>query len=412
MFGDEQGSAQVMMQVTLDASGEMLPASVTDPITRNAYTPYGAVRGANNLSIDHGWLNKIADTDTGLTYLGARYYDLLTSRFISPDPLMNPKDPLTLDGYMYAGNNPVTFRDVSGLYRPKDPGFRIDLGEVSGSKGGSAPSTSKERGRATTGAETPGELSPELQWIDDRNFGDTTRCELVGACSANPTQNVFSGTLLTTLTAWDTAYRETKPIHALLDILSLVGQGNLGIAASILDGVIYACEGNWGDAILSAAGALPGVPILKKVPAIGMALRVGLKGLGLKTGAEQTHYTGLIEARNYLQSKPAPDIGQRLRDARRLPQSMDYGASGNPGTVLTQFSSDGYLSSYAQYDGEGDLFLVVRVTGRDDLGFATGATADFYSVNESGVGVHPHSQMPGLSGVVAEQFLPAGSRDA
>jgi RHS repeat-associated protein len=104
------------MQVTLDgATGAMAPASVTDPITRNAYTPYGAVRGAKSPSIDHGWLNKIADADTGLTYLGARYYDPLTSRFISPDPLMNPMDPKTLDAYMYANNNPTAFQDPSGL---------------------------------------------------------------------------------------------------------------------------------------------------------------------------------------------------------------------------------------------------------------------------------------------------------
>ena len=119
MFGDEQGSAQVMMQVTLDASGAMAPASVTDPIARNAYTPYGAVRGADNLSISHGWLNRIADSDTGLTYLGARYYDPLTSRFISPDPLMNPMDPRTLDAYMYANNNPISYSDTSGLYASK-----------------------------------------------------------------------------------------------------------------------------------------------------------------------------------------------------------------------------------------------------------------------------------------------------
>jgi len=103
------------MQVTLDASGAMLPASVTDPVFRNAYTPYGAVRGADNLTISMGWLNKIADTDTGLTYLGARYYDPLTSRFISPDPLMNPMNPKTLDAFMYANNNPVSFSDPTGL---------------------------------------------------------------------------------------------------------------------------------------------------------------------------------------------------------------------------------------------------------------------------------------------------------
>jgi RHS repeat-associated protein len=122
MFGDEQGSATVMMEVTLDATGAMNPASVTDPIARNAYTPYGAVRGTgtpaenDKLSISKGWLNQVSDqASTGLVYLNARYFDPLTSRFISPDPLMNPMDPKTLDAYMYADNNPVAFTDASGL---------------------------------------------------------------------------------------------------------------------------------------------------------------------------------------------------------------------------------------------------------------------------------------------------------
>ncbi len=116
MFGDEQGSATVMMQVTLDASGAMVPASVTDPVSRNAYTPYGAVRGADNLSVDHGWLNQVTDeASTGLVYLNARYYDTGTSRFVSPDPLMNPADPRTLDAFRYADNNPVTYTDATGL---------------------------------------------------------------------------------------------------------------------------------------------------------------------------------------------------------------------------------------------------------------------------------------------------------
>jgi RHS repeat-associated protein len=106
-----------MMQVTLDATtGAMAPAEVTDPITRNAYTPYGAVRGADNLTISKGWLNQVTDeASTGLVYLNARYYDTGTSRFVSPDPKMNPADPRTLDAFRYADNNPVSFTDASGL---------------------------------------------------------------------------------------------------------------------------------------------------------------------------------------------------------------------------------------------------------------------------------------------------------
>ena len=90
----------------MDASGA---------VTRNAYTPYGTKRAGSNVASAHGWLNQIADADTGLTYLNARYYDPHLGRFLSPDPLMNPGDPRTLDPYAYSANNPVAYSDASGL---------------------------------------------------------------------------------------------------------------------------------------------------------------------------------------------------------------------------------------------------------------------------------------------------------
>jgi len=137
LLGDMQGSAQVMMKVDPDAqssTGLEVASSTTvnleTDVTRSAYMPYGAVRGDDNLSIDHGWLNQVTDeTDTGLVYLNARYYDPVLSRFVSPDPLMKPSDPSTLDPYLYAGNNPVTYSDASGLCYT-GPGARGYVGSV------------------------------------------------------------------------------------------------------------------------------------------------------------------------------------------------------------------------------------------------------------------------------------------
>ena len=123
LFGDYQGSAQLMM------SNEVDPSTAT--IQRNAYTPYGAVRefdpdgsagsaSANPLTIERGWLSQVADEastnlGTGLTYLNARYCDPVASRFISPDPMLDVMDPKTLDPYRYAENNPVSYADATGL---------------------------------------------------------------------------------------------------------------------------------------------------------------------------------------------------------------------------------------------------------------------------------------------------------
>ncbi len=126
MLGDEQGSTHVVMTVTTTTGGAMVAATLADAsaITRTSYTPYGVLRGADNLAVDRGWLGQVEDrivgtgassTGTGLTYLNARYYDPVLSLFLSPDPLMNPGDPRTLDPYRYADNNPVVFTDASGL---------------------------------------------------------------------------------------------------------------------------------------------------------------------------------------------------------------------------------------------------------------------------------------------------------
>jgi len=123
LLGDMQGSAQVMMKVDPDAQSptglEEASSTIVNletDVTRSAYMPYGAVRGDDNLSIDHGWLNQVTDeTDTGLVYLNARYYDPVLSRFLSPDPLVSISNPETLDPYAYGYNNPVLYSDASGM---------------------------------------------------------------------------------------------------------------------------------------------------------------------------------------------------------------------------------------------------------------------------------------------------------
>jgi RHS repeat-associated protein len=122
LFGDVQGSAQVMVTHTVALDGT-LDAISENSVSRNAYAPYGTTRGAgtsavnDGLAISRGWLNQVSDeASTGLVYLNARYYDPAVARFVSPDPLMNPEDPKTLDPYRYAENNPISFKDATGLF--------------------------------------------------------------------------------------------------------------------------------------------------------------------------------------------------------------------------------------------------------------------------------------------------------
>jgi RHS repeat-associated protein len=55
------------------------------------------------------------DSDLGLYYLRARYYNPATGRFLSRDPKEgNPSDPKSLHKYLYAGGNPVSALDPTG----------------------------------------------------------------------------------------------------------------------------------------------------------------------------------------------------------------------------------------------------------------------------------------------------------
>ena len=56
------------------------------------------------------------DTETGLYYVGARYYDAETGRFISPDDVsyLDPESINGLNRYAYCFNNPVMYSDGSG----------------------------------------------------------------------------------------------------------------------------------------------------------------------------------------------------------------------------------------------------------------------------------------------------------
>jgi RHS repeat-associated protein len=75
------------------------------------YDPYGVV--ISNTGTDYnpfGYTSGYTDSTTGLIHLGARYYNPADGRFTQPDPSGQESNL-----YGYAGDNPVTFVDSTGL---------------------------------------------------------------------------------------------------------------------------------------------------------------------------------------------------------------------------------------------------------------------------------------------------------
>jgi RHS repeat-associated protein len=80
-----------------------------------SYDPYGREIANTNASLynPYRYGGAYQDADTGLSQMGARYYDASTGRFTQQDPL--PESMVEAQRYGYTPGNPVNFIDPSGL---------------------------------------------------------------------------------------------------------------------------------------------------------------------------------------------------------------------------------------------------------------------------------------------------------
>lgn len=116
------GVAQASETVTYfhsDAAGSpMLATDVNGlQVWKETYRPYGdrLIQSASSAANDVWFAGASVDDGTGLSYMGARYYDATIGRFVAVDPLrFNPLDLHSLNRYAYANNNPFKFVDPTG----------------------------------------------------------------------------------------------------------------------------------------------------------------------------------------------------------------------------------------------------------------------------------------------------------
>ena len=120
---DRMGS----INATTDGSGA--------EVLRRSYRSYGELLGQTGTDTESlGYIGQRTDSETGLTYLHARYYDPALGMFLSPDPI-----GADLNTYRYASGNPANFSDPSGLltaictgygwgsYNPDDSDFQEEI---------------------------------------------------------------------------------------------------------------------------------------------------------------------------------------------------------------------------------------------------------------------------------------------
>lgn len=128
-------AAQTVTYFHNDVSGTPLLATdaAGNVVWKENYRPYGdRLTNAPASSNNKLWFaGKSFDAATGLSYMGARYYNPTLGRFMSFDPKgIDPEDIQGLNGYAYANNNPYKFVDPDG-HSPIDVAFlAYDLGKL------------------------------------------------------------------------------------------------------------------------------------------------------------------------------------------------------------------------------------------------------------------------------------------
>ncbi len=102
-------------------------------VWKERYRPYGERLSNPPAAVDNKlWIaGQPFDPSTGLSYMGARYYDPVLGRFMGVDSAeVNSDDVNGLNRYAYAANNPHRYVDRDG-HSPLDVVFLVyDLGKL------------------------------------------------------------------------------------------------------------------------------------------------------------------------------------------------------------------------------------------------------------------------------------------
>ncbi|MFI6645726.1 polymorphic toxin-type HINT domain-containing protein [Streptomyces sp. NPDC050504] len=108
-------------------TAELAIDPATGTHTQRRMEPYGAPRGTQPdkgaWPGEKGFVGGTIDESTGLTQIGARQFDPLLGKFISPDPVIDHNDPQQLNAYAYSHNRPFTSSDPTGLRDPEEVSY-------------------------------------------------------------------------------------------------------------------------------------------------------------------------------------------------------------------------------------------------------------------------------------------------
>ena len=307
-----------------------LDRTLTTPTWRQQ-TPFGASRGTTVSWADNlGFLNKPQDATTGLTDVGARWYDPTIGRFESLDPVLEASSPQQLNGYTYAADNPITGSDPTGEMYATPGGAGCGLqacltGKFNNVSNTSSSSTTKKTG--TTTSPTPLQQAKQQLAADEAK-----KREIAEAIAA--------------LKAYEEEQRHILEVEAAED---RIGSSNCsgvdfrlgacpGEEAAIGDGLATYCSGSagWGCLITGLSAIIPIGEIADALGVPAAILGAGSKALdAIAPGLSDAIATGLSGINDL--------IGALTSKASQLASKI----MGDEATVSADSAVQGCLNSFA-----------------------------------------------------------------
>src|SRR5579875_1163827 len=112
---EQVGSTFSYLIPNLEGSPTVALSSTGTVSAVELFLPYGAQGFAwGTMPTPHNYTDQLLDSQSGLLYYGARWYDPLADQFTSADSVQG--DPSGMDPYGYVGGNPETFVDPTGQF--------------------------------------------------------------------------------------------------------------------------------------------------------------------------------------------------------------------------------------------------------------------------------------------------------
>jgi RHS repeat-associated protein len=116
-YTNQRSGASQTQYYLYDGQGSVssLTSVYGNPLVTYQYDAYGVAQVSGETYSPYQYNAEAVDTNTGLQYLRARYYNSSIGSFITQDTYTGTlEDPLTQNLYTYTGNNPINYVDPSG----------------------------------------------------------------------------------------------------------------------------------------------------------------------------------------------------------------------------------------------------------------------------------------------------------